>query len=571
MIVHITLAVFAALWSKVNGFTWKDIPDQEVYIQLDSSVTLKCAFQDGTPAASTEWTQESPTFRLVSSNSAIFPGSCDECSITGDSSNAEFYLTIDPIKADHIGTWRCTNIHLSPQYYETHIIIREPATIITPPSDQTVNEGGSVTFECTSTGVPDVTYTWQKDSTDIDIDGRYAVTVGSLTIYNIEKSDYGTYTCIADNGVGSGDSKSAVLTVNFKPDSATLSGYTGAVTSGSNIVLTCTTTTSNPSATILWYRNNIRIYDNDDNINIGILIETNGDYNGKISEQQITITTRAEDNQAEYKCKAKNSRITGDVNSNSVLITVYFKPDSAGLSGYTSAVNSGSDILLTCTTTTSNPSATILWYRNNNKIDDNDDNINIGTLTETNGDYNGKISEQQITITTRAEDNQAEYKCKARNSQVTGDVNSDSVPITVYYTPFPVNETQNEQSRANDGKTGKLRCQFNSNPTSTLQWFGPNGNVLTSNDRITISNSTQGTLHESIITITKTESDDYGNYTCFAESDFANATFIVMFDGKSRPYPVSDIELSSSHNTINLTWFPGFNGGESQSFYIEYW
>ncbi|XP_006819411.1 synaptogenesis protein syg-2-like [Saccoglossus kowalevskii] len=218
----------------------------------------------------------------------------------------------------------------------------------------------------------------------------------------------------------------------FKPDSATLSGYTGAVTSGSNIVLTCTTTTSNPSATILWYRNNIRIYDNDDNINIGTLIETNGDYNGKISEQQITITTRAEDNQAEYKCKARNSRITGDVNSNSVLITVYFKPDSASLSGYTGAVTSGSNILLICTTTTSNPSATILWYRNNNKIEDNDDNINIGSLIETNGDYNGKISEQQITITTRAEDNQAEYKCKARNSRITGDVNSNSVPITVY-------------------------------------------------------------------------------------------------------------------------------------------
>uniref|UniRef100_A0ABM0MPI2 Nephrin-like n=1 Tax=Saccoglossus kowalevskii TaxID=10224 RepID=A0ABM0MPI2_SACKO len=443
-----------------------------------------------------------------------------------------------------------------------------------------------------------------------------------------------------------------------KPDSASLSGYTGAVTSGSYLLLTCTTTTSNPSATILWYRNNIRIYDNDDNINIGSLTETNGDYNGKISEQQITITTRAEDNQAEYKCKARNSQVTGDVNSNSVPITVYFKPDSATLSGYTGAVTSGSNILLTCTATTSNPSATILWYRNNNKIDDNDDNINIGTLTETNGDYNGKISEQQITITTRAEDNQAEYKCKARNLQVTVDVNSNSVPITVYfspvypdgcrtllsaypgntghvivgdillltctscssnpdasliwyhgnqmitvpnqlvymdsiysgrksiqemtitltyhhhnnelyckaensqvgqseqsnavilnvhYTPFPVNENQNEQSRANDGETGELRCQFNSNPTSTLQWFGPNGNVLTCNDRITIYNSTQGTLHESIITISKTEFNDYGNYTCFAESDFANATFIVMFYGKTQP--PRNIDSSRSTHT----------------------
>uniref|UniRef100_A0ABM0MBT6 Roundabout homolog 1-like n=1 Tax=Saccoglossus kowalevskii TaxID=10224 RepID=A0ABM0MBT6_SACKO len=368
----------------------------------------------------------------------IVPGSCDECSISGDSSNAEFYLTIEPIKADHIGTWRCGNIELSPRYYETDIIVQESATIITSPSDQTVNEDESVTFECTANGVPGVTYTWQKDSTDIDIGGRYAVTDGSLTISNIEKSDYGTYTCIADNGVGSGDSKSAVLTVNFKPNTVSLSGYTGAVTSGSNL-------------------------------------------------------------------------------------------------------------LLTCATTTSNPSATILWYMNNNIIDDNDDNINIGSLTEANGDYNGKISEQQITITTRAEDNRAEYKCKARNSQVTGYVNSNIETITVYYTPFPVNETQNEQSRANEGETGELRCQINSNPTSTLQWFSPNGSVLISNDRITISSSTQGTLHESIITISNAQSGDYGNYTCFAESDFANATFIVMFDGKTQP--PGNVDSSRSTHT----------------------
>nr|XP_006817811.1 PREDICTED: focal adhesion kinase 1-like [Saccoglossus kowalevskii] len=58
---------------------------------------------------------------------------------------------------------------------------------------------------------------------------------------------------------------------------------------------------------------------------------------------------------------------------------------------------------------------------------------------------------------------------------------------------------------------------------------------------------------------------------CVAENYFANTTFIVIFRGKGSPYPVSGIKLSPSHNTINVTWIPGFNGGESQSFYIEYW
>nr|XP_006816843.1 PREDICTED: hemicentin-1-like [Saccoglossus kowalevskii] len=681
MIVHITLIVFVALWSEVHGIEWKDIPDAEVYTQLGSSVTLQCAF-DVTPTLSTKWSQESPTYRDVSFNTAIVPGSCDECSISGDSSNAEFYLTINPIKADHIGTWRCKILELVPQYYETDIIMQEPATIITPPSDQTVNEDGSVTFECTATGVPDVTYTWQKDSTDIDIGGRYAVTDGSLTISNIEKSDYGTYTCIADNGVGSGDSRSSVLTVNFKPESSSLSGYTGAVTSGSNLLLTCTTTTSNPSATILWYRNNNIIYDNDDNINIGSLIETNGDYNGKISEQQITITTRAEDNQAEYKCKARNSQVTGDVYSNSVPITVYFKPDSASLSGYTGSVTSRSYILLTCTTTTSNPSATILWYRNN-KIDDNDDNINIGILTETNGDYNGKISEQQITITTRAEDNQAEYKCKARNPQITGDVNSYIETITVYfspvypdgcstllsgypgdnghviagdililtctscssnpdasliwyhdnqminvpnqlvyvdsvysgrkstqemtitltyrhhnnelyckaknsqvgqskqsnavflnvhYKPFVVNVSNNQWSVASQGTVAELRCEIESNPLSTVIWYRPNNQSIHIDSRTSIKTVSHGTLHESILTIQNTMLIDYGSYSCFAENDIGNTTFIVTFNDNSVPdAPKSIVPLYRYYDRLSVIIIPGYNGGDiNTTYFIQY-
>uniref|UniRef100_A0ABM0M469 Neural cell adhesion molecule 2-like n=1 Tax=Saccoglossus kowalevskii TaxID=10224 RepID=A0ABM0M469_SACKO len=550
--------------------TWRDIPRNSA-VELDTSVELLCGLDNLTPNLLPGWRQTSvdPT-RIVSQGPLVI--GCDTCSITGDQNIGQYHLTINPVKRSDAGEWQCRVADAIPQYYSAYITIVEPANIITPPSDQTVNEDGSVTFECTATGVPDVTYTWQKDSTDIDIGGRYAVTDGSLTISNIVKSDYGTCTCIADNGVGSGDSKSAVLTVIFKPDSTSLSGYTGAVTGGSNILLTCTTTTSNPSATILWYRNNIRIYDNDDNINIGTLTETNGDYNGKISEQQITITTRAEDNQAEYKCKARNSQVTGDVNSNIVLITVYFKPDSASLSGYTGAVTSGSNILLTCTTATSNPSATILWYRNNNIIDDNNDNINIGSLTETNGDYNGKISEQQITITTRAEDNQAEYKCKARNSQVTGDVNSNIFTITVHYKPFVVNVLHNQWSVTSQGTVGKLRCDIESNPLSSVIWYDSNNQPVKIDSRVSIETVSRGFLYESILTIRDTMISDYGSYSCFAGNYLGNITFIVTFKDKSVPdAPKSIVPLTRFYDSLLVTIIPGYDGGDTNTtYFIQY-
>ncbi|XP_006813896.2 cell adhesion molecule 3-like [Saccoglossus kowalevskii] len=225
------------------------------------------------------------------------------------------------------------------------------------------------------------------------------------------------------------------------------------------------------------------------------------------------------------------------------------------------------NIVLTCTSCSSNPDAVLEWYHDNQPIKDN-----LNSIMYTNGEFNGRKTTQNLSLVLSYHHHNNEFFCVAVNDEFDNSVStSEPVKLNVYYTPIAVNKTRNEQSRANEGETGELRCQINSNPISTLQWFRPNGSVLTNNDKITISNSTHGTLHESIITITKTESDDYGNYTCFAESDFANTTFIVIFKGISSPYPVSGIELSPSHNTINVTWIPGFNGGESQSFYVEYW
>ena len=87
-------------------------------------------------------------------------------------------------------------------------------------TDLLENETNPVTFICGATGKPIPTISWYfnnilLNATDHNITSTVdGVTVeSSLTIFNAQSSDVGTYTCHADNVFGS-DRSSGVLTVN---------------------------------------------------------------------------------------------------------------------------------------------------------------------------------------------------------------------------------------------------------------------------------------------------------------------------------------------------------------------
>ena len=85
------------------------------------------------------------------------------------------------------------------------------------------NETNSVTFSCQTTGEPIPVVTWYFDSIMINVLDEHKYTLSNsfngtvvtnlLTIINVQPSDVGTYTCFAENIIGSHQS-SGVLTVN---------------------------------------------------------------------------------------------------------------------------------------------------------------------------------------------------------------------------------------------------------------------------------------------------------------------------------------------------------------------
>ena len=85
------------------------------------------------------------------------------------------------------------------------------------------NDTNSVTFTCEAIGEPSPTISWYFNDVMIITTNKYNITAAgvsgrvksSLTIINPETSDASTYTCHAENVVGS-DNSSGILTVNGK-------------------------------------------------------------------------------------------------------------------------------------------------------------------------------------------------------------------------------------------------------------------------------------------------------------------------------------------------------------------
>ena len=108
-------------------------------------------------------------------------------------------------------------------YYFFKILLLVQAEITEEVVDVIENETNPIIFRCKATGKPIPTIDWYFNGILINVSksNNYnisnslngAVVTSSLAIVNAQSSNVGTYTCHAENIIGS-DRSSAVLTVN---------------------------------------------------------------------------------------------------------------------------------------------------------------------------------------------------------------------------------------------------------------------------------------------------------------------------------------------------------------------
>ena len=90
-----------------------------------------------------------------------------------------------------------------------------PPQIVVPPANQTIQVGGSVTFLCVATGLPNPSIAWLRESTLLESNSRIIPSGNLLQISDAVVDDTNDYTCRATNPAGT-DEESARLIVFSK-------------------------------------------------------------------------------------------------------------------------------------------------------------------------------------------------------------------------------------------------------------------------------------------------------------------------------------------------------------------
>ncbi|XP_072569764.1 neurotrimin isoform X2 [Paramormyrops kingsleyae] len=176
----------------------------DIAVNEGSNVTLMC-FANGKPEPTISWRRLSPT-------------------VQGFASEDE-YLEIPAISRHKAGTYECTAANdVSLDVQTLDIIVNYPPSVLEG-RDVGVTLGQQGVLQCEAEAEPLAKFEWYRDDKRISngFDGIEIENTGRLsmlTFFNVSATDYGNYTCVAVNKLGSANT-SVVLYV-IEPTSSTL-------------------------------------------------------------------------------------------------------------------------------------------------------------------------------------------------------------------------------------------------------------------------------------------------------------------------------------------------------------
>ncbi|XP_070547404.1 fibroblast growth factor receptor 3-like [Ptychodera flava] len=203
--------------------------------------------------------------------------------------------------------------------------------------------------------------------------------------------------------------------------------------------------------------------------------------------------------------------------------------------------------------------------------------VEFGNLVWTrNGKDTDKISLNPLKFSkiVKAIDDGARFNCRLNHSTVDYLWTCDEdIVFHVQYPPFALNKIENSHIAIGQGEIATLTCEIDSYPASSIQWFRFNGGIIKHEPHkfikeVNLNDSTR----VSQLYINNTDpSRDYGVYVCISSNEKGTLAFNVTLHVKSKPDPVANVHFNVSEHAILVSWTPGFDGGQEQSFMIEYW
>ncbi|XP_041373934.1 nephrin-like isoform X2 [Gigantopelta aegis] len=162
------------------------------------------------------------------------------------------------------------------------------------------------------------------------------------------------------------------------------------------------------------------------------------------------------------------------------------------------------------------------------------------------------------------------FKCTADNR--IGKPATKTAKLIVKYPPVIEKLPQFAKAASEMKSTGKLICNAAGAPNITFSWSKNDVVIDTTSGKYSVKSKKSNMVHyQNELRIKNVVKADYGLYVCTAINEKGTDRFEIVLDGTSAPDPPYDIQfVNATHNSITVSWKPGFDGGLAQNFQVRY-
>lgn len=269
----------------------------------------------------------------------------------------------------------------------------------------------------------------------------------------------------------------------------------------------------------------------------------------------LNISSLLKDDTGVYSCEAVNSEGSSSTHVN---ISVNYAARIISITTDTLVVT-GDDAQLNCTAD-GNPLKVdhVTWRREG--FDDM--SSRTSTIFRNNTSY--------LTIHKATKDDIGAFFCVVNNGL--GNETTAPAYLLVKHKPDIDLSPVLAKAASNVGDTARLTCRAKGAPDVQFNWSRGGSSIGNSTNKyLTEFHKIDVLTYESILLIQKVEQSDFGQYQCTARNEIGFSTHSIELDITSKPDPPTNLVASeTSHNSVALSWTPGFDGGLPTSFRIRF-
>ncbi|KAG1680463.1 Lachesin [Nymphon striatum] len=274
---------------------------QDKIVDVGKTVSLSCSvqFAQKYPVLWIKKRAENDLF-ISQMGTIIFPD--QRYSLRHDSESNTYTLQIQDVTQTDNGVYQCRiQIGQTTEVTaEVDLAVRIQPTISDNSTGYVLKSEGADVVElfCHASGMPQPKITWRRENNKVLPSGGAVHKGNSLKIHNIRKEDRGTYFCIADNGVGAGDSRNIRVDVEFQPVIRVQRLKVGQALKY-DMDLQCTVE-AYPSPSIQWYKDNTQLV-NDQHYGL-----TNFATTDQTTDSTLRVISIQKSQYGDFECYAEN-------------------------------------------------------------------------------------------------------------------------------------------------------------------------------------------------------------------------------------------------------------------------